>query len=71
MPDDTRHVMLEQGLHLETPDGDVYTIAWDQFLHRMILILEKAAKPKKYTTGLAITPRSTNAIEIKPRRRDE
>lgn len=42
-----------------------------EFNERTIITLDHAGEKETRTTAMAVTPRSGNAIEIKPRRRDE
>ena len=64
-------IEIVAGLRLVTPTGDVYRASWDMVSERMVLALELAGDRRKHTPAMAITPRAANAIEIKPRRRED
>lgn len=59
------------GVRLRVPSGDVYSFCWDEFAERVLVILDTVGDNERRTGALALTPRAANAIELKPRRRDE
>jgi hypothetical protein len=65
-PIDVRH-----GVRLRMPTGDVYSVSWDDLAKRVLLMLDQCGDYKTHSGALAITPRSSNAIEFKPRRRKD
>jgi hypothetical protein len=56
---------------LRTPTGELYQVSWDGVTERMVVVLADVLDKRTHSGSLNMMPRSANAIELKPRRRDD